>query len=270
MQRRFRALAGWAARVWAAWALPVVGSAFAQVPPAETAWRNPIASSNSMAVAPARPAPAPTAAPAEATGAVTGPATITTYISPAGRTVVPARTIQAPPPPAGPPSVPWVSANRRPVATLPEPDRPMMTCEPVPPAPPAPAPVAKVPAPSAPPPPLTAASNPPTPRPQPRPLGCRFTDGKPAPKDDSVFFAAVRGAWGTPAKGVSAEALRTTVEAICRAAAAEVRAEVVGDRQVKVTLAVRNLPDWQRLYARLQALPELGDRGNLFQVRGRP
>ena len=127
---------------------------------------------------------------------------------------------------------------------MPEPDRPMMPCEPVPAAP---APVVNAPAPPAPLPPRpTPTPNSPTPLPAPRPLNCRFTDGKPAPKDDSVFFAAVRGAWGTPARGGSAEALRATVETICRADAAEVRAEVVGDRQVKVTLAVRNLPDWQR------------------------
>ncbi len=253
------------------------------------------------------PAPAPRSVTSPA--AVPGPAPVTTHVPapsapPAGvgAPAMPIHTSLSVPPPPSPLSVTWAAPSRRtaPGSSLPTSDRPMMPCDPVAAAPPAPAPVVAPPAP-APMPPAPATWSavardkplpPPTPvtppaakaeLPAPTPISsCRFVErpkpepakpapAKPAPAADKVFYAAIRGQWQTASGGSDAEALRQTVEAACRAAEVpEARAEVVGEKQVRVVLTVRNQGQWQQLYDRLRAMQELGDQGVVFQVRVKP
>jgi hypothetical protein len=243
IQWRFHRLARWAVWVWAAWLLPAAGAAPAQPPrpdlaPPTAYWTNPIASSNRLATRPTANAAVP----------------------------VPRATPTNLPPPR-PLTVNWVAPARRPnppTNPLPAPNRPLMTCAETPRS------AVKSDAPTLPPPRPAPITMTPANPPPPRPLGCRFAEARPARRDDAVIYAAVRGAWGAPADGTSAEALRQAVDTVCRAAGAEVRAAVVGDRQVKVELTVRSRNDWQLLYARLQGLPELGDQAMLFRVSVRP
>lgn len=200
-------------------------------------------------------------------------------------------------PPQPPPvsmSVNWSAPGRRPViaAPLPTSDRPMIPCEAVV-APPPPPPVVLAPPRMEPPPATPATEVLPPPRPvvaepatPPAPAKptltaapdddfrpartvttCRFLDeAAPPPKpvaDDDVILAIVRR--GGPATGTVAE-VRKAVEAACRKAV-KCQTEVAGERQVRVLLTVRSLADWQRLYAHLQELPDLGEYGLLFQVR---
>jgi hypothetical protein len=86
-----------------------------------------------------------------------------------------------------------------------------------------------------------------------------------------MIFAAIRGACGAPTAPTDSEALRKTVEGICRAAAVtEVQTEMAGDKQVRVTLTLHSQAEWQTLYAQMQSLPELGDHGILFRVHVKP
>jgi hypothetical protein len=223
------------------------------------------------------------------------------WLTPAARGPAPlpaATTVQRPPeplPPQPPPvsmSVNWSAPARRPMvaAPLPTSERPMIPCEPLAPPPPPVAfapprmePPSMPPAPEPLPPPRLAPPAPPPPtsakRPvmtaapdddfhAPRPVTtCRFLDdvGPPKPAADPVDIIAVIRRGG-PATG-SAVDVRKAVEAACRTKAVECQTEVAGERQVRVLLTVRSETDWQRLYARLQDLPDLGEYGLLFQVR---
>jgi hypothetical protein len=244
-----------------AWVLPATGLTFAQSPQPDPPpkivwvdWQNPIASSNRLTAAPRPPEP-PAVVPAPAP-----------VLAPTGGPVPGRASLSVPPPPpAGPmPSIHWTAPNRRPVeSALPVPDRPMFPCE----LSPSPSPVVKAPPAAGP-----AAVEPARP-PTPSNTACRFVDdapAKPAAADDPTIFAAVRGATASSTGGANAEALRQAVEAACGAAATDIRAEVVGLNQVRVTLTVRSQAEWQTLYAHLQSLPELGDHGILCRVRVKP
>jgi hypothetical protein len=95
---------------------------------------------------------------------------------------------------------------------------------------------------------------------------CRFLDDPPPATpaaDDSVIMAVLRR--GGPTAGTAAD-IRKAVEATCKKAV-DCQTEVAGERQVRVLLTVRSVEEWQRFYARLQELADLGEYGLLFQVR---
>jgi hypothetical protein len=71
---------------------------------------------------------------------------------------------------------------------------------------------------------------------------------------------------GGAANGSAAD-IRAAVERVCRGKVVTCQTEVAGERQVRVMLTVHSAADWQRLYDRMQNLPELGEYGLLFQVR---
>lgn len=68
------------------------------------------------------------------------------------------------------------------------------------------------------------------------------------------------------AAGTAAD-IRAAVERVCRGKSVACQTEVAGERQVRVLLTVHTAADWQRLYERMQNLPELGEYGLLFQVQ---
>jgi hypothetical protein len=95
---------------------------------------------------------------------------------------------------------------------------------------------------------------------------CRFLDDPPSakpPADDTILMAVIRR--GGPAAGTAAD-IRKAVEATCKKAV-DCQTEVAGERQLRVLLTVRSVEEWQRFYARLQELSDLGEYGLLFQVR---
>ena len=196
--------------------------------------------------------------------------------------------IVSPPPEEAPPAVvSWIAPVRRPLTPgMPIPDRPMMPCEPVPtepraadvacpPIPPEP-PLSRM-EPLPPPRPMTPEDLPPPPilttaavpeeEPQPRKVTTiRFLDDSP-PKpaaDDAVIMAMIRRG-GAPT-GTAAD-IRAAVEKACHNKATACQTEVAGERQVRVLLTVRSTAEWQKLYERLQELPELGEYGLIFQVK---
>jgi hypothetical protein len=104
--------------------------------------------------------------------------------------------------------------------------------------------------------------------PAPKPITtCRFID-PPTPAmpatEDAVIMAVIRSG-GSPTGSVVD--IRTAVETLCRKKAVECQTEVAGERQLRVMLTVKSSADWQRLYERLQSLPDLGEYGLVFQVK---
>ena len=94
----------------------------------------------------------------------------------------------------------------------------------------------------------------------------RFLDDPPPPPpatDDNAVMAVIRR--GGVATGSAAD-IRAAVERACRGRVVTCQTEVAGERQVRVVLSVHTDTDWQRLYDRMQGLPELGEYGLLFQV----
>ncbi|HEY1379570.1 MAG TPA: hypothetical protein VGF55_22390 [Gemmataceae bacterium] len=200
------------------------------------------------------------------------------------------QALAAAPLPPGPPPVPmavtWSAPPHRPAGLvmrptpLPTSDRPLLPCEPIapptmtPPAAPLPPPKpqppgdphAGIPPPPAQPTMRAAADDDPPAKPV---STCRFLDEpvqwKPAAADDGGAILAVvrRGGIATGSAGD----IRAAVEKLCRSKAVECQTEVAGERQVRVLLTVSSPADWQRLYNRLQEMPELGEYGLVFQVR---
>jgi hypothetical protein len=194
------------------------------------------------------------------------------------RTAVPMPVIWSAPPRAPRAAAPLPTSNRpmipcEPVGPPPVVLAPRMEAPPLPPAPeplPPPRPLAPEPAPPPPPPPpqptMTAAPEVELSAPKPV-TTCRFLDdpapAKP-PADDAVIMAIIRR--GGAATGSAAD-VRKAVEMACRTKAVECQTEVAGERQVRVLLTVKSAADWQRVYDRMQELPNLGEYGLLFQVR---
>jgi hypothetical protein len=178
-----------------------------------------------------------------------------------------------------PAPVSWSAPPRKPITNiLPTSDRPMIPCEPVaaaPPKPPVDPPAERLPPPTplkpetppAPPQPSTMKATPPDDDPPARTVTTiRFLDepaAKPPADDDNLILAIVRRGGSTT--GTAAD-IRTAVEKTCNGKA-ECQTEVCGERQVRVMLTVKNQADWDKLFERMQNLPELGEYGLLFQVR---
>jgi hypothetical protein len=94
----------------------------------------------------------------------------------------------------------------------------------------------------------------------------RFLDETepPAKDDDTVMMAVVRRGGSTT--GTAAD-IRAAVDRVCHGKVVACQTEVAGERQVRVTLTVHTVADWQKLYERLQRLPELGEYGLLIEAR---
>jgi hypothetical protein len=136
--------------------------------------------------------------------------------------------------------VTWSAPGRRPIAPImPTPERPMMPCEPVA-----------------------------TPDDDPQPPKVTtihvLDEGASKPENDDAAIVAVIRRSGA-ATGGSAD-VRAAVERVCHNKFVDCRTEVAGERQLRVLLTVHSTTEWQRLYERMQNLPQLGEYGLLFQV----
>src|SRR5436189_175035 len=102
----------------------------------------------------------------------------------------------------------------------------------------------------------------------PRPVSsCQFVEPvalAPPSADEPVILAVVRREGDAVSAAAPTAVLRRAIEDACRTAARDCQTDETGERQVRVTLVVRSERDWQLLYARLQALAELGNHGVVF------